>query len=116
MRYTGLLFVFLVLTLVHIDTVSAGGGLSIETVFQDVSFSAEVSQVDFLVTLTNTTAESLTLRPSVVDFGSLDESGGWPFWALLIVWNESTGSPHGCVLKKMFYFSVREKKSSYEWL
>ncbi len=79
MKYFRSLFVFLVLLLAQFETVSAAGGLSIEPVFQNVSFSAEVSQSDFLVTLTNTTSASLTLRPSVVDFGSLDESGGVAF-------------------------------------
>lgn len=79
MKYPLPVSIFVVIFLVCIETVSAEGGLSIEPVFQSVSFSDEVAETDFLVTLTNTTSESLTLRPSVVDFGSLDESGGVAF-------------------------------------
>lgn len=79
MKYFRLFFVFLVLAVAHTETVSAEGGLTLEPVFQNISFSADVAQTDFFVTLTNTTGAPLTLRPSVVDFGSLDESGGVAF-------------------------------------
>lgn len=79
MRYFFVVFVFLALVLARVETVSADSGLALEPVFQNISFSADSTQTDFLVTLTNTTTEALTLRPSVVDFGSLDESGGVAF-------------------------------------
>jgi hypothetical protein len=55
------------------------GGFSVSPAFQEVTFDAEVSQVEFSVTLTNGTDQAVVARPTVVDFGSLDESGGVAF-------------------------------------
>lgn len=55
------------------------GGLSVSPVFQEVVFDAGDERAEFSVTLKNETEETMTLRPSVVDFGSLDESGGVAF-------------------------------------
>ncbi|TXI33973.1 MAG: hypothetical protein E6Q53_02115 [Candidatus Moraniibacteriota bacterium] len=54
-------------------------GLTVAPVFQEVSFEAEEESVEFFITLSNDTDGPLVLRPSVVDFGSLDESGGVAF-------------------------------------
>ncbi|MBP9697663.1 MAG: hypothetical protein KBD65_00500 [Candidatus Moranbacteria bacterium] len=58
---------------------SGVGGLSVSPVFQEIVFEAEDTQTEFSVTLKNETETTVTLRPSVVDFGSLDESGGVAF-------------------------------------
>jgi hypothetical protein len=58
---------------------SASGGIVVEPAFQEVTFTNEASVIPFRVTLRNDSAVPVTLRPSVVDFGSLDESGGVAF-------------------------------------
>lgn len=74
---------FFVLTLASFPKESAAdneqSGLSVSPVFQEVVFNAGDIQTEFSVTLKNETTEAMTLRPSVVDFGSLDESGGVAF-------------------------------------
>jgi len=55
------------------------GGLSVSPVFQEIVFEAGDTQTEFSITLKNETETTVTLRPSVVDFGSLDESGGVAF-------------------------------------
>ncbi len=54
-------------------------GLSVTPVFQEVSFEAEDVQGEFTISLNNKTTQPVTLQTSVVDFGSLDESGGVAF-------------------------------------
>jgi hypothetical protein len=54
-------------------------GLTVTPVFQEVTLATDESEARFSITLTNQTDGPLVLRPSVVDFGSLDESGGVAF-------------------------------------
>ena len=83
MRRSLFFFFFFVLTLASFPKESTADneqrGLSVSPVFQEVVFGAEDTKTEFLVTLKNETLEAMTLRPSVVDFGSLDESGGVAF-------------------------------------
>ncbi|MBP7060582.1 MAG: hypothetical protein KBA91_01215 [Candidatus Moranbacteria bacterium] len=58
---------------------ASGSGISVAPVFQEVSFDAQQDRSDFLITLKNETSQTVVLRPSVFDFGSLDESGGVAF-------------------------------------
>lgn len=55
------------------------GVFSVSPIFTDVSIGTSESSQDFFLTVSNTTAEPVTLRISLVDFGSLDESGGIAF-------------------------------------
>ncbi len=77
------IFSFFALTLVSVPGKSIAQseqrGLSVSPVFQEVVFGAEDVQAEFSVTLKNETKEAVTMYPSVVDFGSLDESGGVAF-------------------------------------
>ncbi len=54
-------------------------GLTVTPVFQEVTLATDEAEARFSITLTNQTDGPLVLRPSVVDFGSLDESGGVAF-------------------------------------
>ncbi len=58
---------------------NAPSGLSIDPVFQEITLKAQDEQAEFFVHLKNNTDQAVTLKPSVVDFGSLDESGGVAF-------------------------------------
>lgn len=55
------------------------GALSVSPLFTDIAIGAAESSQDFFLTVANTTAEPVVLRLSLVDFGSLDESGGIAF-------------------------------------
>ena len=57
----------------------AADGLSVEPAFQEVTLEASQSQAEFSITLHNNTSQPIVLRPSVVDFGTLDETGGVAF-------------------------------------
>ena len=72
-------FTFSLLPFISEQSFGASGGLTIEPVFQDITLTGEGETVSFEITLTNDSVTTLTIRPSVVDFGSLDESGGVAF-------------------------------------
>ena len=55
------------------------GGLTLSPMFQEISLEQADQQKFFSVSLTNNTDALLTLRLSLLDFGSLDESGGVAF-------------------------------------
>lgn len=54
-------------------------GLTVSPAFQEVILEQQGETKDFSVSVTNNTETSVTLRLSVFDFGSLDESGGVAF-------------------------------------
>lgn len=58
---------------------SEQGGLTVSPAFQEIILEEQSETEDFFVSVTNDTAVSVTLRLSVFDFGSLDESGGVAF-------------------------------------
>ncbi len=55
------------------------GALSVSPLFTDITLGASESSQEFFLTVANTTAEPVVLRLSLVDFGSLNESGGIAF-------------------------------------
>jgi hypothetical protein len=55
------------------------GSLSVSPLFTDITLSPSETAQDFFLTVSNTTAEPVVLRLSLVDFGSLNESGGVAF-------------------------------------
>lgn len=55
------------------------GALSVSPIFTDITIGESESSQDFFLTVANTTAEPVVLRLSLLDFGSLDESGGIAF-------------------------------------
>lgn len=69
----------LVLPLERAHAADNQGGLTLSPMFQEISLEKNEQQKDFLVTLTNNTGSLMTLRLSLLDFGSLDESGGVAF-------------------------------------
>lgn len=56
-----------------------GKGLSISPMFQEITLGSNENEKTFVVSISNTTDSMMTLRLSVLDFGSLDESGGVAF-------------------------------------
>ena len=56
-----------------------GGGLSVTPAFQEVVLNEEKTEIRFPVTLTNRSSRDYLLTLSVLDFGSLDETGGVAF-------------------------------------
>lgn len=58
---------------------SAPRGITVSPVFQEIILEQKDTETDFFVSLTNTTETAVTLRITVFDFGSLDESGGVAF-------------------------------------
>lgn len=54
-------------------------GITISPAFQEITLGEKDAKTDFFVSVTNTTETLITLRISVFDFGSLDESGGVAF-------------------------------------
>lgn len=62
---------------VHAENVSHG--ITISPAFQEITLGEKDAKTDFFVSITNTTESLITLRISVFDFGSLDESGGVAF-------------------------------------
>lgn len=58
---------------------TTGGGITITPAFQDIVLDQTGQEVEFFATVTNDTTNPVTLRLSVLDFGSLDESGGVAF-------------------------------------
>lgn len=63
-------------TLFDHDTLN---GLTVSPAFQEVILDQKEKKADFFVSITNTTGALVTLRITVFDFGSLDESGGVAF-------------------------------------
>jgi hypothetical protein len=61
------------------QALAGDSGLTVTPVFQEVTLATDETEARFSITLTNQTDGPLVLRPSVVDFGSLDESGGVAF-------------------------------------
>lgn len=59
------------------ETVS--GGFSVSPMFQEISLEQKDREKEFFITLANQTDVSVSLSLSVLDFGSLDESGGVAF-------------------------------------
>lgn len=57
----------------------SGKGLSISPMFQEIILENNEKEKVFEVSIANTTEAMTTLRLSVLDFGSLDESGGVAF-------------------------------------
>ena len=55
------------------------GALSVSPLFTDITLGASESSQEFFLTVANTTADPVVLRLSLVDFGSLNESGGIAF-------------------------------------
>lgn len=53
-----------------------GGAFSIEPLYTEVALSEEMQEHSFEITLSNNTASDTVFSVSVVDFGTLDESGG----------------------------------------
>jgi hypothetical protein len=74
------LFVIVLLSLfsVSVNVLEAATGFSLSPMFQTITLSDETSQ-EFSVTVSNDTTAVATFRLSVLDFGSLDESGGVAF-------------------------------------
>lgn len=58
---------------------AAGAGLTVTPVFQEVALEENQQEAQFSISLVNNSDGPLALRLSVVDFGSLDESGGVAF-------------------------------------
>ncbi len=58
---------------------SGQGGLTLSPMFQEITLDRAERQKDFSISLTNNTDTLVTLRLSLLDFGSLDESGGVAF-------------------------------------
>lgn len=54
-------------------------GLTVSPAFQEIILDQQTKEKDFVVSVANNTDVSVTLRLSVFDFGSLDESGGVAF-------------------------------------
>lgn len=63
----------------HLDAASDQRGLTVSPAFQEITLASEEKEKTFSVFVTNDTAGSVILRLSVLDFGSLDESGGVAF-------------------------------------
>ncbi len=57
----------------------SGKGISISPMFQEITLESSEKEKSFVVSVSNTTDAMMTLRLSVLDFGSLDESGGVAF-------------------------------------
>ncbi|MEI8097146.1 MAG: hypothetical protein WCG73_03510 [Candidatus Moraniibacteriota bacterium] len=55
------------------------GGVVVSPAFQDITLDEQNTKTDFFVSIKNTGETSTTLRITVYDFGSLDESGGVAF-------------------------------------
>lgn len=55
------------------------GGLTVSPMFEEVNLAQSDKQKDFTIALTNHNDTLMTLRLSLLDFGSLDESGGVAF-------------------------------------
>src|SRR3989344_2957199 len=51
-------------------------GLTVSPAFQEIILDQQDQEKNFVVSVANDTGVSVTLRLSVFDFGSLDESGG----------------------------------------
>ena len=74
------LFIFFVFSFSPLDVRAEGvGTLSVSPLFIDISLEEGEKTKDFHVDVSNTTAEPVVLRFSLVDFGSLNESGGIAF-------------------------------------
>lgn len=58
---------------------SVQSGITLSPAFQEITLETKDAKTDFFVSVTNTTDEAVTLRITVFDFGSLDESGGVAF-------------------------------------
>lgn len=54
-------------------------GISVSPMFQDIILNLDETSQTFTIDATNTTDSLITLRMSLLDFGSLDESGGVAF-------------------------------------
>lgn len=79
MRLSFVLLLLVFLVLPGKSSAQSKGGVSVTPVFQEITVSEEDARADFSITLRNETDAPAVLRPSVVDFGSLDESGGVAF-------------------------------------
>lgn len=85
MNIRGALFslgIFTISFLSHPISVAADdgkNGISVSPMFQDITLNQDEKSQTFAIDATNTTASLVTLRMSLVDFGSLDESGGVAF-------------------------------------
>lgn len=74
------LFIFLLFCSFSLDVRAEGGGtLSVSPLFIDISLGEGEKMKDFHLDVSNTTREPVVLRLSLVDFGSLNESGGIAF-------------------------------------
>lgn len=62
-----------------VSAATTGSGITITPAFQDIVLDQTGQEVEFFATVTNDTTNPVTLRLSVLDFGSLDESGGVAF-------------------------------------
>lgn len=62
-----------------VQAVAGQGGLSVTPMFRDIAIGEDEAQKDFTVSVRNDTEVLVTLRLSMLDFGSLDESGGVAF-------------------------------------
>ena len=77
-----LFFLFLITSAVGYSlgvSAAPGQGITVEPVFEEISFGGNQETERFEITLKNDTVQPVVLRPSIVDFGSLDESGGVAF-------------------------------------
>ena len=74
------IFLFFISCCVPLDVrAESTGMLSVSPLFIDISLEEGEKTKDFHLDVSNTTAESVVLRLSLIDFGSLNESGGIAF-------------------------------------
>ena len=79
-----LLFIFLVVGILFLRNNYAlaqndAHGFSITPFFQEINISKDQNEVPFSIEVRNNTDTAIVLRVSVLDFGTLDESGGVAF-------------------------------------
>jgi len=82
MRFFSFLFFFVCTFLLSHSTVLAeenSRGIVLSPAFQEILLDTNDKQRDFSLSVTNTENSAVTLRITVFDFGSLDESGGVAF-------------------------------------
>lgn len=73
------LFLFVLFSLPQAARAEGEGSFSVSPLFSDISLDTTETLKSFFLTVSNTTSDPVVLRISLVDFGSLNESGGIAF-------------------------------------
>ena len=79
LKFLALAFIMFILSSGNVAFAAQKPSMTISPFLQDVKFSAQDATKTFPVTLTNNGPQTVNVRLSIVDFGSLNDSGGIVF-------------------------------------